>query len=69
MYQTLTKLILDCINENLEEDFHREHHVHDHHVKIYSEEQIEEIKRSSYRLRSNSQFDLLTSFQRTYRVE
>ena len=42
--ETLTKLILDCINENLEGDFHREHHVHDHHVKIYSEEQADRIK-------------------------
>ena len=35
---------LDCINENREGDFHREHHVHDHHVKIYSEEQTDRIE-------------------------
>ena len=37
-------LRLDCINKNVEGDFHREHHVHSHHVKIYSEEQTDRIK-------------------------
>ena len=34
---------LDCIFTNLEGDFHREHHVHHSHIKLFSKDQIERI--------------------------
>ena len=40
----LTLKRLECVNEDLEGQFHREHHAPSNHVKLYSSDQIQRIK-------------------------
>ena len=40
----LTMIRLECVNEDLEGQFHREHHAPSNHVKLYSSDQIQRIK-------------------------
>ena len=40
----LTLKRLECVNEDLEGQFHREHHAPSNHVKLYSSDQVQRIK-------------------------
>ena len=40
----LTLKRLECVNEDLEGQFHREHHAPSNHVKLFTKDQIQRIK-------------------------